>query len=208
MAYPDKRLILASASPRRRELLERFGVPFEIVPAAGPETAPAGLSPRELVTALAEHKAAEVAGRYPDAVVVAADTVVEIGGTVLGKPGTPEKAEEMLRRLSGETNRGWTGLCVRRGGESLSAAECTEVRFRTLTDGEIAAYAATGEPLDKAGAYGYQGLASLFVEEIRGDYFNVVGLPLCRLGQMLRSFGVELLRRNDPAPTGQSEDLL
>ncbi len=209
MERSDAPLILASASPRRRELMERFGVPFEILPAPGPETAPAGLSPRELVIALAGHKAAEIAALRPEAVVVAADTVVEIGGEILGKPGTPDRAAAMLRRLSGETNRVWTGLCVRRGGEVLSAAECTEVRFRPLDDAEIEAYVRTGEPLDKAGAYGYQGLACLFVEEIRGDYFNVVGLPLCRLGQMLRSFGVELLnvRPSDPV-SGQSEDML
>ena len=191
----DFRLILASASPRRRELLERFGLPFEVVPARGEESAPEGLPPGELVRLLAEQKAAEVARTVPDAaaVVVSADTVVEIDGEVLGKPGTPERAAAMLRRLSGRTHRVWTGVCVRRGDERRTDAACTEVRFRSLAEEEIAAYVRTGEPLDKAGAYGYQSLACLFVEEIRGDYFNVVGLPLCLLGQMLRAFGVSLL---------------
>ena len=152
------------------------------------------LSPGALVRTLAAGKAAEVASALPDdAVVIAADTVVELDGEILGKPGTPEKAAEMLRALSGRENRVWSGLVVRRGGVVLTADECTRVRFRTLSEEEIAAYVATGEPLDKAGAYGYQGLASLFVESIDGDYFNVVGLPLCRLGMMLRELGVELL---------------
>lgn len=196
MACSELRLVLASASPRRRELLARFGLPFEVIPALGGESAGAQLAPGELVTALASAKAAEVCARLADenAVVIGADTVVELDGEILGKPGTAEKAAQILRALSGKTNRVWSGLCVRRGGQTVTAAECTAVRFRVLTDAEIDAYVATGEPLDKAGAYGYQGLASLFVEGIEGDYFNVVGLPLCRLGAMLRSFGVELLQ--------------
>ena len=197
MASSDVRLILASASPRRRELLGRFGVPFEVIPAAGEESAGEGLAPGELVRALAEAKAAEVERSVADsrAVIIAADTVVELDGAILGKPGTPERAKAMLTALSGKTNRVWSGLCVRRGSESRSACECTEVFFRPLREEEIDAYVATGEPLDKAGAYGYQSLASLFVERIEGDYFNVVGLPLCRLGELLRGFGVELLGR-------------
>ncbi|MBR6113548.1 MAG: septum formation inhibitor Maf [Oscillospiraceae bacterium] len=194
MACSETRLVLASASPRRRELLARFGVPFEVIPARGAEPRLRDLSPGALVRTLAAGKAAEVASALPDdAVVIAADTVVELDGEILGKPGTPEKAAEMLRALSGRENRVWSGLVVRRGGVVLTADECTRVRFRTLSEEEIAAYVATGEPLDKAGAYGYQGLASLFVESIDGDYFNVVGLPLCRLGMMLRELGVELL---------------
>ena len=194
MAYCDKPLILASASPRRRELLERFGVPFRVVPARGAETAPEGLTPGELVECLARHKAAEVAaGEDPDSVVIAADTVVEIDGEILGKPGTPARAEEMLRRLSGREHRVWSGLCVRRGEKILSGREATSVHFRKLTDEEIRAYVATGEPMDKAGAYGYQDRAGLFVERIEGDYFNVVGLPLERLGRMLGEVGVSLL---------------
>ena len=194
MAYYEKTLILASASPRRRELLGRFAVPFRVIPARGAETAPEGLTPGELVRCLAEHKAAEVAeGEGPESVIIAADTVVEIDGEILGKPGTPERAAEMLRRLSGRTHRVWTGVCVGQGERILSAAEETAVRFRELEEDEIRAYVATGEPMDKAGAYGYQDRACLFVERIEGDYFNVVGLPMDRLGRMLREFGVSLL---------------
>ena len=194
MAYCEKTLILASASPRRRELLGRFAVPFRVIPARGAETAPEGLTPGALVRCLAEHKAAEVAeGEGPESVIIAADTVVEIDGEILGKPGTPERAAEMLRRLSGRTHRVWTGVCVRQGERILSAAEETAVRFLELEEEEIRAYVATGEPMDKAGAYGYQDRACLFVERIEGDYFNVVGLPMDRLGRMLRDFGVSLL---------------
>ena len=194
MAYNTKRLILASASPRRRELLDRISVPYEVIPARGEETAPAGMPPGALVMRLAAGKAAEVARLAgPEAVVIAADTVVEVDGRILGTPGTRERAEEMLAALSGRENRVWTGVCVREGDRSLERSECTAVHFRPLSAEEIRAYAATGEPLDKAGAYGYQGLASLFVDRIEGDYFNVVGLPVCTLGLMLREFGVELL---------------
>lgn len=195
MARSERRLILASASPRRRELLGRFGLAFEVIPARGGEADAAGRTPEEYVKALARAKADEVAARTADetAVIVAADTVVELDGVILGKPGTAERAERMLAALSGRTHRVWSGVCVLDKERSDCRAECTAVTFRPLTAEEIRAYAATGEPLDKAGAYGYQGLASLFVERIEGDYFNVVGLPLCLLGQMLRPFGVELL---------------
>ena len=202
MAYHNKRLVLASASPRRRELLDRFGFPYEVIPALSEETAPAGLPPGELVAALAAAKAAEVSAGHPGAVVIAADTVVEVDGRILGKPGTAERAEEMLAALSGRENRVWTGVCVREGERVLQRSECTAVHFRTLTKEEIHAYTATGEPLDKAGAYGYQGLACLFVDRIDGDYFNVVGLPVCALGLMLREFGIELL----PPSREESED--
>ena len=195
MACCKKRLIVASASPRRRELLEKFAIPFEVIPARGPEDGPGERSAEEYVRALAGQKAAEVAGRLsdPEAVIVAADTVVEAEGRILGKPRDREDAAEMLRRLSGTDHRVWTGVCVRQGERAEIRCERTRVRFRTLTEEEIQAYVATGEPLDKAGAYGIQDRASLFVEGIQGDYFNVVGLPVCLLGQMLRSFGVELL---------------
>ena len=194
MACNDKRLILASASPRRRELMDRFGVTYETIPARGGEHAPPGLTPGETVALLAEGKAAEVAAAAgADAVVIAADTVVELDGELLGKPGTPARAEEMLSRLSGRAHRVWTGVCVRQGDRVLIRSEFTAVHFRPLSREEIRGYIATGEPLDKAGAYGYQGLASLFVERIEGDFFNVMGLPVCTLGLMLREFGVELL---------------
>ena len=195
MAYCNKRLILASGSPRRRELLDKFGMDYEILPAQGEENAPPELSPGERVKALAAQKAEEVARRVndPAAVILAADTLVELCGEVLGKPSTDERARSMLRALSGREHRVWSGVCIREGETVLAESECTSVHFRALTDGEIDAYIATGEPLDKAGAYGYQGLASLFVERIEGDFFNVMGLPVCRVGQMLRRFGISLL---------------
>ena len=195
MAYCNKRLILASGSPRRRELLDKFGIDYEILPAQGEESAPPELTPGERVKVLAAQKAEETAHRVndPAAVILAADTLVELDGEVLGKPGASERARAMLRALSGREHRVWSGVCIREGERILAESECTAVRFRALSDAEIEAYIATGEPLDKAGAYGYQGLASLFVERIEGDFFNVMGLPVCRMGQMLRKFGISLL---------------
>ena len=195
MAYCNKRLILASGSPRRRELLDKFGIDYEILPAQGEESAPPELTPGERVKVLAAQKAEETAHRVndPAAVILAADTLVELDGEVLGKPGASERARAMLRALSGREHRVWSGVCIREGERILAESECTAVRFRALSAAEIEAYIATGEPLDKAGAYGYQGLASLFVERIEGDFFNVMGLPVCRVGQMLREFGISLL---------------
>lgn len=186
-------LILASASPRRRELLEKLNVPFTIDPAAGPENPPEGADAAETVKALSAAKALEVAARHPGCAVIGADTVVESDGVILGKPADEADAFSMLRSLSGREHRVYTGVTVTDGNTVLSQAEMTRVFFRPLSDREIEAYIATKEPMDKAGAYGYQGFAGLFVERIDGDYFNVVGLPLCRLGQMLSSLGVKLL---------------
>ena len=179
-------IILASQSPRRRELLERMGLTkFEIIPARGEERAEAGLSPARLVEELSRHKAAEVSAAHPDALVIAADTVVAAGDRVLGKPRSVQEAEEMLSLLSGREHQVCTGVTVRLGERALTEHEETAVRFRPLTGAEIAAYAATGEPMDKAGAYGIQGRGCVLVEGIRGDYYNVMGLPVCRLAGML-----------------------
>ena len=179
------KIVLASGSPRRRELLDKFGINYEILPAQGEESAPPELTPGERVKALAAQKAEEVAQRLndPAAVILAADTLVELDGEVLGKPGTAERAQAMLRALSGREHRVWSGVCIREGEKVLAESECTSVHFRALTDAEIHAYIATG----------YQGLASLFVERIEGDFFNVMGLPVCRTGQMLREFDISLL---------------
>jgi septum formation protein len=134
-----------------------------------------------------------VAARHPQALVIGSDTVVELDGEILGKPKDKQDAYRMLRRLSGQEHRVYTGVTLVKDGQSLSQAEKTRVFFRQMTDQEIWAYIRTGEPMDKAGAYGYQGMAGLFIQGIEGDYFNVVGLPLCRLGQMLKQLGVELL---------------
>ena len=188
--------ILASGSPRRRELLEMLGVPdLTIRPAKGPERATPGAGPEQTVRELALHKALEVAQTCaPEDIVIAADTVVSVDGRVLGKPGDEAEAAEMLAALSGREHTVYTGVTVRRGGETVTEHEATAVRFRPLTGEEIAAYVATGEPMDKAGAYGIQGYGCLLVEGISGDYFNVVGLPVCRLGKILARFGVEPLR--------------
>ena len=187
------KVILASGSPRRKELLEMLGLEFEIHPAKGEEKADAGMSPEKLVCALAGAKAAEVAVEYPDALIIAADTIVWAENEVLGKPKNEADAVRMLKLLSGRSHKVYTGLAVSRGDKTELAAEETEVIFRVLDEDEINAYVATGEPLDKAGAYGIQGKASVFVEGIKGDYYNVMGLPLCRLGEILRSIGVRLL---------------
>ncbi len=166
-----------------------------VLPAAGEERADPSLPPDELVKALSRRKAEEVAARCAgtDDAVVGADTVVVLDGEVLGKPRDAGDARRMLRALSGRSHTVFTGVTVIRGGTTLSHAERTEVFFRPLSDGEIDRYIATGEPMDKAGAYGAQGLASLFVERLDGDFFNVMGLPLCALGKLLKQLGVNLL---------------
>ena len=187
-------LILASASPRRRELLEGLGLELTICPAKGEEHPVPGLSGGETALRLSRAKCLEIASQArEDDVVIAADTVVCLDDQILGKPADEEDAARMLRALSGRDHRVFTGVTVARGDKVLSDYEETAVHFRPLTEREIAAYIATGEPMDKAGAYGIQGRASLFVRAIEGDYFNVVGLPLCKLGQMLKELGVELI---------------
>lgn len=167
---------------------------LKIIPAQGEERAPEGLSPEDLVKALSAAKAREVAARCgKEDIVVGADTIVWFQDRVYGKPHSPEEAAAMLRELSGETHQVFTGVTVKHEESEQSEAEMSYVHFRRLSEREIAAYVATGEPLDKAGAYGAQGKAALFVRGIDGDFFNVMGLPLCRLGQMLKLQGVELL---------------
>lgn len=189
------RFILASASPRRRELLEMLGVAGLVIrPAVGEERADYSLSPPELVKVLAAAKAREAAvGASADDVVIAADTIVVFGGRVYGKPHSPDEAAEMLRTLSGRTHEVYTGVCVIRNNVELCRADCSAVTFRVLSEREIQHYIASGEPMDKAGSYGAQGKGALFVERIDGDFFNVMGLPLCLLGEMLKEQGVELL---------------
>ena len=188
-------IILASASPRRRELLEMLGVKnLKIIPAVGEEIAPEGATAEETVRTLSRAKALEVARRVSaESVTIGADTIVELDGEILGKPHGEGEAFDMLRRLSGRGHNVYTGVTVVCEGQCQTGTEKTSVHFRALTDEEIRAYIATGEPMDKAGAYGAQGVGSLFVERIEGDFFNVMGLPLCRLGQMLGRLGVKLL---------------
>lgn len=178
-------LILASASPRRRELMRLYGIAFTVRAADIDETMDPAGSPAEEVARVSREKALAVPQEEGD-VVVAADTIVVCEGKILGKPHTAQEAEEMLHLLSGREHQVMTGCTVLRGETWESFTEITDLRFRPLTDGEIRRYVASGEPMDKAGAYGIQGGAALFCPEIRGDYYNVMGLPVCRLEQTLR----------------------
>lgn len=187
-------MILASQSPRRRELLGQMGFSFTVRPAKGEELPHPELTPAQLVEELARQKALEVSAEAAsDDVVVAADTVVAIDGVVLGKPHDKVHAAQMLSALSGREHTVYTGVAVKRGETLLVEHEATQVRFRPLTQREIDLYIQTGEPMDKAGSYGIQGYGALLVEGIRGDYFNVVGLPICRLGRMLAQVGEDAL---------------
>ena len=180
-------VVLASGSPRRRELLTQMGVAeFEILPARGEETAPDGLTPDALVRCLALQKAQEISALRPDSIVIGADTVVVLDDAVLGKPKDEADAVRMLSALQGRTHKVYTGLAVLCGTQVLQHAECTSVTFRAMTAAEITDYAASGEPMDKAGAYGIQGLACRFIRGIEGDYYNVVGLPVCALDELLQ----------------------
>ena len=184
-------LILASQSPRRRELLGLFRLPFVIRVADIDETMDPQISPYDEVARVSREKALAVP-RQEDDLVIAADTIVVCEGKVLGKPHTPEEAVQMLSLLSGRDHQVMTGMTVVRGGQVISCTEVTDIHFRELSQKEIAAYVATGEPMDKAGAYGIQGGAALFAEKMVGDYYNVMGLPVCKLRQMLSELAPEL----------------
>ena len=188
-------IILASQSPRRRELLERMGVrDFRIVTPDIDEHMDRNLPPEELVRRISLEKALAVQvqeGNGP--IIIAADTVVALDGAVLGKPADQLEAFKMLSTLSGCRHQVYTGMTVLRGEERHTVSEETTVTFRELSSEEIDRYIATGEPMDKAGAYGIQGYGALLVEGIQGDYYNVMGLPVCRLGCLLRRLGVDCL---------------
>lgn len=190
--------ILASQSPRRQQLLRQIGIAdFEIIVPDADETYDPALSPEQIVSFISRKKAEAVRPLAKDALVIAADTMVFLDGLRLGKPKTQEEAREMLTALSGRTHHVCTGVTVCRGPQVFTESETTSVTFRPLTGWEIARYVLTGEPMDKAGSYGVQGLGALFVEHIDGDYFNVMGLPLCRLGRMLKRFGVDPFFREE-----------
>lgn len=189
------KLILASKSPRRKELLKKLGLDFEIVVSEAEEDLQEG-DPVLLAEKLALKKARLVAAQQPEGLVVGADTVVALEGTILGKPKSKDEAVKMLQLLSGKTHRVITGIALVEApqGRELVSHEITQVSFRTLEAAEIAAYVNTGEPLDKAGAYGIQGLGGLLVERIEGCYNNVVGLPLTKLYLLLKEFGIDVLQ--------------
>lgn len=183
-------MILASASPRRRELLGLITEDFKIIPAAGEENIPEGTAPEDAVKFLAEQKAEEIFSSNRGEVIIAADTVVAVGGEILGKPRDEKHAAEMLKTLSGRRHSVFTGVCVIFADGSREVfAEETAVDFYPLSEREVADYVATGEPMDKAGAYGIQGRGALLVKGIVGDYYNVMGLPVGRLNSVLKSYG-------------------
>jgi septum formation protein len=186
------RLILASSSPRRRELLTQIGFKFEVHPAHVNEDPRPDEDPLAYVVRLARDKAQVVSAELgdPEAVVIGADTTVTIDGHILAKPDDAADAARMLRMLSGRTHRVITGVAVATAKKIEVAAEVTGVRFSTLSEAEIAEYVATGQPMDKAGAYGIQGLAAKWIPRVEGCYFNVVGLPLALVATMLESNGL------------------
>ena len=185
-------LILASGSPRRKELLSLFGVPFTVRAADIDETMDPNKAPFNEVARVSRLKALAVP-REKDDVVVAADTIVVCGSAVLGKPHSREEAIRMLTALSGRDHQVMTGCTVVRGEKAETFTEVTDLHFRPLGEAEIARYVDSGEPMDKAGAYGIQGGAALFCEKIVGDYYNVMGLPVCRLGQVLRAVAPKIM---------------
>lgn len=190
-----QRFILASQSPRRRELLSQIGVKqFEILVPEADESFDPTRTPQEIVCSICRRKAeaARTLAGDDKAIILAADTMVFLDGLRLGKPKDEEDAFEMLRALSGRTHEVCTGVTVCRGDEILTRSETTVVTFRPMSDHEIRSYIASGDPMDKAGSYGIQGKAALFASGIEGDYFNVMGLPLHLVGQMLREFNVDL----------------
>jgi len=187
-------IYLASSSPRRRELLDQIGLPHTVITMEVDESLPPGLSPVEQVITLSRRKAGAAAIKLAEGIVIAADTVVVLDGQVLGKPANETEALAMLERLQGTIHEVFTGVTVIElpGSRVLSNYERTEVQMRDVSRDELVRYVATKEPFDKAGAYGVQGLAAVFVAGIRGCYFNVVGLPLFKLAQMLKELDVDV----------------
>lgn len=178
-------LILASQSPRRREIMDQMGLSYQTEVCTEPERIEEGLSIPETVMHLAAQKAAYALRLHPDACVIGADTIVDIDGEIIGKPASEEEAVKTLRRMQGRAHNVYTGLAVLQNGYRDMRFVETKVHFRPMTETEIRWYVSTGEPLDKAGSYGVQGLGSVFVESIEGNYFNVVGLPAPTLYDML-----------------------
>lgn len=192
-----RKLVLASSSPRRRQLLHDLGLSFSVDSSDVDETVEPGASIASVVSTLALAKARDVAQRHPDALVIGADTLVALNTRILGKPRDADDARDMLRSLSDNCHRVYTGLVALDAATQIYESRLveTDVYFRELTDAEIDAYLRTDEPFDKAGSYGAQGLGSTFVRRIDGDYFNVVGLPLAELNDLLRGFGACVICR-------------
>ncbi len=190
----EKEIILASSSPRRRELMRGMGLQFDIIPSDVNEEVPADLEPAQIVEELAFRKASDVARSYPDKIVIGSDTVVVWNGTVLGKPRDEEEAFQMLSRLQGDWHRVYTGLAViqAQAGIKKLGHTCTRVQMKPLSPEKIKRYISSGEPMDKAGAYAIQGIGATLVQRLDGDYFTVVGLPVSLLADYLESFSIEV----------------
>ena len=182
-------IVLASSSPRRIELLKTAGLEFTVCPAQGDEILDPALPPEKAAVEVARAKAREVAERFPEDCVVGADTIVLAGGKILGKPKDKAQAAAMLRALSGRSHFVLTSVCLLKNGEEISFCQKTKVHFYPLSDEEIRSYIDSGEPMDKAGAYGIQGLGCVLVESIEGDYFNVMGFPVARVVREIRRLG-------------------
>jgi septum formation protein len=183
-------LILASQSPRRRQLLEQVGLTFTVKPSSTEEIFDENMNPEDLVQKLAREKAADVFQQFPEAVVLGSDTVVAADGKVLGKPKDDADAKNMLRMLSGRTHQVHTGAVILSKGRETSFAETVNVTFYPLTETEIDTYIQSKEPADKAGSYGIQGLGAVFVKRIEGDYFSIVGLPVAGVVRALKEHGL------------------
>lgn len=190
-----KQIILASASPRRKELLEKTGLKFQVDAGFYEEDMGLAMEPPKLARFLSFEKAKALAGKYKNALIIAADTFIIFKGEVLGKPHTAKEAKRMLSLLNGKTHSVITGFTIINTGDNkkISRSVETKVSFKKLTEDEIKAYIKSGEPLDKAGAYAIQGIGAVIVKRIEGDYFNVMGLPLGSLTEALKKFGVNVL---------------
>ena len=193
------RVILASQSPRRRDLLASIGLTFDVMPSDVPEVRQAGESPEEYVARLSRDKAAVIAAKHGDAWIIAADTTVLLGDELLEKPADDADARRMLATIAGKTHTVYSGVTLQNaaGGWRDTRVAETEVRMLPLDERDIAWYVSTGEPLDKAGAYAAQGLGGMFIDSIHGSYTNVVGLPLALLFQMLRRAGIDPLKSDE-----------
>ena len=196
VSMPEQRkIILASASPRRREILDKTGLKFSVDAGEYEEDMELGLKPHQLARFLSAEKAKTIAAKYPNALVIAADTFIVFKGKLLGKPHTKEEARRMLSLLNGRSHSVITGFTIldTKTKKKLSRSVETKVYFNKMTEQEIESYVGTGEPLDKAGAYAIQGIGAVIVKKIEGDFFNVVGLPLNSLIEALKKFGVAVL---------------
>ena len=185
------KIILASASPRRRELMNMITPEFTAVSVDADETLPEGIAPMEASEYLAKLKAETAAAEYPDSIVIGCDTTVICDEQILGKPADKQQCRAFMELLSGRTHKVATGCCIAYKGRTVSFTSVTEVTFRSLEAQEIEEYISTDEPYDKAGGYGIQGRGALLIEKINGDYFTVVGLPVSRLYQKLKIFSKE-----------------